>query len=64
MNDLTKIHAADVMSIMNILFPKGFDGLIAARRESIMENKTTIYIDKPELKVLGGTVKIEVTFKP
>ena len=62
--NLTKIHAADVMSIMKILFPNGFDGLLDARRQSILEDRTTVYIDNPKLKVLGGTVKIEVTFKP
>lgn len=62
--NLTKIHEADVMSIMKLLFPNGFDGLLDARRQSMLENKITVYADKPELKILGGTVKIEVTFKP
>ena len=62
--NLTKIHEPDVMGIMKILFPKGFDGLLDARRRSLLEDKITVYADMPELKILGGTVKIEVTFKP
>ena len=62
--NLTKIHEPNIMAIMQLLFPDGFDGLLDARRQSILEDRTTVYIDNPKLKVLGGTVKIEVTFKP
>lgn len=62
--NLTKIHEPNIMAIMELLFPDGFDKLLDARRQSVLEMKEVTYKDNPKLKVLGGTVKIEVTFKP
>lgn len=64
MENLTEIHSPNIMAIMELLFPEGFDKLLDARRQSILEMREVKYKDNTKLKVLGGTVKIEVTFKP
>lgn len=63
-NNITAIHASNIMDIMKVLFPNGFEKLIDARRKSLLEEKTVIVKENPQLKILGGKVTVIVEFAP
>jgi len=62
--NITRVHDADFLDKMKLLFPNGFDGILASRRKSLIEDKIVIHEETPDITVLGGKITILVTFNP